>query len=45
VARHLSTLAGFYKYAVAEDVGARNPVANVKRLKVGTDTVSNAPRL
>jgi len=40
VARHLSTLAGFYKYAVGEDVIARNPVANVRRPKVGTDTVS-----
>jgi integrase/recombinase XerD len=40
VARHLSTLSGFYRYAVAEDVVARNPVANVKRPKVGTDTVS-----
>jgi site-specific recombinase XerD len=40
VARHLSTLSGFYTYAVAEDVVARNPVANVKRPKVGTDTVS-----
>jgi site-specific recombinase XerD len=40
VARHLSTLAGFYKYAVGEDVIARNPVANIRRPKVGTDTVS-----
>ena len=40
VARHLSTLAGFYKYAVGEDVIARNPVANVRRPKIGTDTVS-----
>ena len=40
VARHLSTLAGFYKYAVGEDAVARNPVANVRRPKVGTDTVS-----
>jgi site-specific recombinase XerD len=40
VARHLSTLASFYKYGVGEDVIARNPVANVKRPKVGTDTVS-----
>jgi site-specific recombinase XerD len=40
VARHLSTLAGFYKYAVGEDFIARNPVANVRRPKVGTDTVS-----
>lgn len=40
VARHLSTLAGFYKYAVAEDLVARNPLANVRRPSVGTDTVS-----
>jgi len=40
VARHLSTLSGFYRYTLAEDVVARNPVANVKRPKVGTDTVS-----
>jgi len=40
VARHVSTLSGFYRYAVAEDVVARNPVANVKRPKVGSDTVS-----
>jgi site-specific recombinase XerD len=40
VARHLSTLSGFYRYAVAEDVVARNPLANVMRPKVGTDTVS-----
>ena len=40
VARHLSTLSGFYRYAVAEDAIPRNPVANVRRPKVGTDTVS-----
>jgi len=40
VARHLSTLSGFYRYAVAEDAVARNPVVNVRRPKVGTDTVS-----
>jgi integrase/recombinase XerD len=40
VARHLSTLSGFYTYAVGEEAIARNPVANVKRPKVGTDTVS-----
>ena len=34
----LSTLSGFYRYAVAEDVVARNPVANVRRPKVGSDT-------
>jgi integrase/recombinase XerD len=40
VARYLSTLSGFYRYAVAEDVVARNPVANVRRPTVGSDTVS-----
>ena len=40
VARHLSALSGFYRYALAEDLVARNPVANVRRPKVGTDTVS-----
>jgi integrase/recombinase XerD len=42
VARHLSTLPGFHRYALAEDAvtRTRNPVANVKRPKVGTDTVS-----
>ena len=40
VARHLSTLSGFYRYAVAEDAIPRNPVANVRRPKVGTDTAS-----
>lgn len=40
VARHLSTLSGYYGYGVAEDVIARNPVAQVRRPKVGTDTVS-----
>ena len=40
VARHLSTLSGIYRYAVAEDLVARNPVANVRRPKVGSDTVS-----
>ena len=40
VARHLSTLSGFYKYAVAKDVITRNPVAAVKRPRVGTDKVS-----
>jgi site-specific recombinase XerD len=40
VARHLSTLSGFYRYAVDEDVIARNPVSAVRRPKVGTDTVS-----
>ncbi|MHB8438234.1 MAG: tyrosine-type recombinase/integrase [Acidimicrobiales bacterium] len=40
VARHLSTLSGIYRYAVNEDVIPRNPVAAVRRPKVGTDTVS-----
>jgi integrase/recombinase XerD len=40
VARHLSTLSGFYRYALAEDAVVRNPVANVRRPKVGSDTVS-----
>jgi integrase/recombinase XerD len=40
VSRHLSSLAGFYKDAVAQDLIARNPVANVQRPKVGTDNVS-----
>jgi len=40
VARRLSTLSGYYRYAVNEDVVARNPVAAVRRPKVGTDTVS-----
>jgi integrase/recombinase XerD len=40
VARRLSVLSGFYRYTVGEEVIARNPVANVKRPKVGTDTVS-----
>jgi integrase/recombinase XerD len=37
VARRLST---FYKYAEGEEVIARNPVARVRRPKVGTDTGS-----
>ena len=40
VACHLSTLSGFYRYAVNEDAIARNPVTAVRRPKVGTDTVS-----
>jgi site-specific recombinase XerD len=40
VARRLSTFSGFYRYAVAEDVVAQNPVAAVRRPKVGTHTVS-----
>lgn len=38
VARRLSTLAGFYRYAVEEDVIARSPVAHVKRPKVAPDS-------
>ncbi|MGO9584028.1 MAG: tyrosine-type recombinase/integrase [Acidimicrobiales bacterium] len=40
VARKLSTLSGFYRYAVNEDLIGRNPVAAVRRPKVGTDTQS-----
>ena len=40
VARHLSALAGFYRYALSEDVVSRSPAEHVKRPKVGTDTTS-----
>ncbi len=40
VARKLSAVAGFYRYALNEDVIGRNPVAAVRRPKVGTDTQS-----
>jgi site-specific recombinase XerD len=40
VARKLSCLSGFYRYAVNEDVIGRNPVAAVRRPKVGSDTTS-----
>lgn len=40
VARRLSAIGGFYRWAVNEDLVARNPVAAVRRPKVGTDTVS-----
>ena len=40
VARRLSAISGFYRYALAEEAVTRNPVVNVKRPKVGTDTVS-----
>lgn len=40
VARRLSALSGFYRYALGEDAILRNPVAGVRRPKVGTDTVS-----
>jgi integrase/recombinase XerD len=40
VARRLSTLSSFYRYAEGEDAISRNPVTHVRRPKVGTDTVS-----
>ena len=40
VARRLSALAGFYRYALSEDLVARSPVEYVKRPKVGTETTS-----
>ena len=40
VARRLSTLSSFYRYALDEEVIPRNPVSSVRRPKVGTDTVS-----
>ena len=40
VARKLTAVSGFYRYAVNEDVVARNPVAAVRRPKVGSDTQS-----
>lgn len=40
VARKLSAVSGFYRYAVNEDVIGRNPVAAVRRPKVGSDTQS-----
>ena len=40
VARKLSALSGFYRYALNEDVIARNPVGAVRRPKVGSDTQS-----
>jgi site-specific recombinase XerD len=43
VARRLSTLWGFYSYAQDEDAIGRNPVARVRRPKVGTDTTSMGP--
>ena len=44
VARHLSTLSGFYRYAVGEDAVVRNPVTNVKRPKVVTRHRVHRPR-
>jgi len=40
VARALSALGGFYRYALSEDVISRSPAEHVKRPKVGTDTTS-----
>jgi site-specific recombinase XerD len=40
VARRLSAVAGFYRWAVAEDVVARNPVAAVRRPKAGSESQS-----
>ena len=40
VARRLSALAGFYRYAVDEGVLERSPVTSVRRPKVGTDSTS-----
>lgn len=40
VARRLSALAGFYRYALSEDLIARNPVAPFRRPKGGSDSVS-----
>jgi integrase/recombinase XerD len=38
VARRLATLSGYYRYAVSEDVIDRNPVAHVRRPKLGQDS-------
>lgn len=40
VARRLSTLSGFYGYAVAEGMIARSPVERVRRPKVSAETTS-----
>lgn len=40
VARRLSTLAGFYRYASNEGVIARNPLAGVRRPRVATESTS-----
>lgn len=37
-ARRLTTLSGFYTYAVSEDVITRNPVAHVRRPRLGQDS-------
>jgi site-specific recombinase XerD len=38
VGRRLATLSGFYRYAVSEDVIGRNPVAHVRRPRLGQDS-------
>lgn len=40
VARRLAALSGFYRYALAEDLIARSPVANVRRPKVANESQS-----
>ena len=40
VARKLTAVSGFYRYAVNEDIIGRNPVAAVRRPRVGSDTQS-----
>lgn len=40
VARRLSCLSGFYRWAVAEDIVAKHPMVAVRRPKAGTETVS-----
>jgi site-specific recombinase XerD len=40
VARRMSALSGFYRYALSEDIVTRNPVSFVRRPKVGSDSVS-----
>jgi site-specific recombinase XerD len=40
VARRLSALSGYYRWAVDEEVATRNPVSPVRRPKVGSDTTS-----
>lgn len=40
VARRLVSIAGLYRYAVAEEVLTRSPVSHVRRPRVGEDTTS-----
>jgi integrase/recombinase XerD len=40
VARRLSALAGFYKYALSEELVARSPMTHVRRPKVGSESQS-----